>query len=200
MPRRPRGDDRAGDAAALAFLAVVVEHVGDVFLARGVEEVGRALAVLAHAHVERALGREGEAARRLVELHRGDADVHRHAVDAGDPGFGERGDHLRKAPRVEHEARRLLAGLGPLASGGNGVGIAVESVDRRPALEDRAGVSAGAERGVDNEVAGPRVERGDHLVEEDGDVRRTHFLRPLAASAWNLRHEALARSSCGPIA
>ena len=44
------------------------------------------------------------------------------------------------------------------------------------------------------------LERFDHLVEENGNMRRGHLRLPLAASAWNRRHEALARSSCGPIA
>ena len=40
--------------------------------------------LLRHAHVERAVGLEGEAALGLVELHGGDADVEHDAVDRGD--------------------------------------------------------------------------------------------------------------------
>ena len=36
---------------------------------------------LRHAHVERPVGAEGEAALGLVELHRGDADVEHDAVE-----------------------------------------------------------------------------------------------------------------------
>ena len=36
---------------------------------------------LRHAHVERAVTQEGEAALGLVDLHGGDADVEHHAVD-----------------------------------------------------------------------------------------------------------------------
>jgi hypothetical protein len=67
---RAGGDNRAGDPAALALLAVGVEDVGDRALVRLVQEVRGARPVLAHAHVERALGGKREPAPRLVELHR----------------------------------------------------------------------------------------------------------------------------------
>src|SRR5260370_28380541 len=46
-----------------------------------------------HAHVERPSLAEGEAARRIVELRRGDAEVHQRAV------------HLAEPEPVEHRAR-----------------------------------------------------------------------------------------------
>ena len=53
-------------------------------------DVGRARAVTAHAHVERTVVAERKAARGLVELHRRDAEVEHDAVDrrrAADDGF-----------------------------------------------------------------------------------------------------------------
>jgi hypothetical protein len=58
--QRAGGDDRAGDAARLALLAIVIEHVGDRRIRRGVEEIGGAFAFLAHPHVERAVGEKAK--------------------------------------------------------------------------------------------------------------------------------------------
>jgi hypothetical protein len=50
--------------------------------------------------------------------------------------------------------------------------------DQRPrradALGDQAGVAAGAERAVDHDVAGARVERVDQLARQHGDVGLGH--------------------------
>jgi len=184
---RPGGDDRAGDAPALPLLAVLVEHVGDLFLARAVEEVCGAFARLAHSHVERAVGGEREAALGLVELHRRDADVHHHGVyrrDAHAPHFLR---HQREALRMEAK-HPLVAGFQVRALLDRG-GIAVERVDTRAGLQQRLAVPARAESGVDDHVAGLRPQRRDHLVEEDRDVRRGH-LRFAFASASSLRHSA----------
>ena len=77
-----RLDDGARDRAGAALLAVVVEDVGEFRFRRLVDEVGGARALALHAHVERAVAAEREAALRLVELHGGDADVEHDAVDA----------------------------------------------------------------------------------------------------------------------
>ena len=80
-----RGDDRARNPARLGLLAIMIEHVRDLVFVGTVDEVGCALAVLAHAHVERTVGLEGEAALGQIELHRGDADIEGdsvHLVDA----------------------------------------------------------------------------------------------------------------------
>src|SRR3546814_19576868 len=56
--QRPRGDDRARDAARLALVAIMIEDVGDLVLVGAVEPVGGAFAFLRHAHVERAIDRK----------------------------------------------------------------------------------------------------------------------------------------------
>jgi hypothetical protein len=66
------------------LLAVVVDDVGELALAAPVHHVGGALALLFHAHVERAVGAEGEAALGPVELHGGHADVQGDAVGGVD--------------------------------------------------------------------------------------------------------------------
>ncbi len=76
-----RLDDGAGNGARLALLAEQENDVGEVALARGGDHVGRVRAGCAHAHVERTVEAEREAARRLIELHGGDAEIEHDAVD-----------------------------------------------------------------------------------------------------------------------
>ena len=82
--RRPVGDDGAGDAPRGALFAIVIEDVGDGLLVLLGEDVGRGAALVLHAHVERRVVAQGEAARGFVELHGGDADVEHDAVEPGD--------------------------------------------------------------------------------------------------------------------
>ena len=77
-----RGDDGAGDGARIAFLAEDVDDVGEIGLGGLRHHIRRGRAVMAHPHVERAAEPERKAALGLIELHRGDADVHHDAVDA----------------------------------------------------------------------------------------------------------------------
>ena len=54
---------------------------GEIALRCGVHQIGGAHAFPAHAHVERSVVAEREAALRLVELHRRDAEIEQDAVD-----------------------------------------------------------------------------------------------------------------------
>ena len=82
---------------------------------------------------------------------------------------------------------------------GDRIGIAVERIDARAALQQRPAVPARAERGIDDHVARLRSQRRDHLVEEDGDVRRGH-LRFAFTSASSLRHSACCPAQAASIA
>ena len=63
-------DDGAGDRAGAALVAQVEEDVGEVRIVFPVDDVGGGGSVLAHAHVERTVALEREAALGVVELHR----------------------------------------------------------------------------------------------------------------------------------
>ena len=166
---RPGGDDRPGDAARLRLLAIMEEDVGDLGFVGAVDEVGGARPVLAHPHVERPVGLEGEAALGLVELHRGDADIERDAVDRVDVAVGKRLTHPGETLRHKRQA---LPARGQRLAIPDRFGIAIESEDAgRPFVEDGLGVSARAERAVDMGLAGGDGERLDDIVDEDGDVR-----------------------------
>ena len=76
-------------AAGPRLLAIVLEDAGDLGLVGLVEEFGGGQPRLAHAHVERTVGLEGEAAVRPIELHRRDADIEGDGVDVPDATFSQ---------------------------------------------------------------------------------------------------------------
>ena len=125
-----------------------------------------------HAHVERAVEAEAEAALGVVDLRRRDAEVEQHAVDLRDAERGERRRHRRERGVVDREAR-----IGGERGVGRGAGdrlrVAVErdqAALRRQPLEDRARVAAAAERAVDIDAVGIGDERIDRFVQQNGQV------------------------------
>jgi hypothetical protein len=133
------------------------------------DDVGGASAFGAHSHVERTVLAKRESALRAVELDRGHAEVGQDAVGPRGALEGaieiaevrfEEGDAIAK-PRETLPRRR------------QGLGIAVESeeADPRTALEERGGVAAGTERGVDEEAAPLGREDPNDVVEKNGNVQ-----------------------------
>ena len=142
-------DDRPGDARREPLLAVHPQDPRELALVVGVEHVRRGLAGRGvHAHVERRVGRVGEAALALVELQRRDAEVHEHALDA------------RDAQPVEHVVDLVVDGVHageavterrqPSAGELERLRVAVQADDPdvRERLQDALGVAAHAERRV----------------------------------------------------
>ena len=76
-----RRDDGAGDRAGMPLLAKLEDDVGEIALGCPRHHIGGARPLAAHPHVERPVEPEREAALRLVELHRRDADIEHDAVD-----------------------------------------------------------------------------------------------------------------------
>jgi len=184
---RARGDDGARDAARPALLTIAIDDVGDVAFVGAVEPFARGHARLAHAHVERAVGLERKTACPLVELHRGDSDVERHAVDSIDAAVGELRIEVAEAA-LDHFERACAPGF-ERAARGHRVGIAIDADHMRACGEQRPAVPARAERPVDMALTLLRRERGDDLVDQHGDmgvagdmaVGRAHFFFSAAA-------------------
>nr|RAV91232.1 hypothetical protein DBT45_09165 [Aerococcus tenax] len=65
----PRLHDRLGDGARPLLLAIDGDDAGKIGLVEGVDDIGGRKPLAAHAHVERTVLLEGEAAFRLIELH-----------------------------------------------------------------------------------------------------------------------------------
>jgi hypothetical protein len=63
-------DDRTGDRAGMALFAQGADNGGKVARRRALHHVSRRGPVATHAHVERPVVAEREAAFRLIELHR----------------------------------------------------------------------------------------------------------------------------------
>ncbi len=61
---RARLDDGAGDGARMTLLAEQENDIGEIALARAGDDIGRARALAAHAHVERPVEAEGKSALR----------------------------------------------------------------------------------------------------------------------------------------
>ena len=94
---------------------------------------------LAHPHVERPVLLEGEAARGLVELHRGDADVEHDAVERRMPGL--RGDAVERPEGAGAQVEPAGEVAGPGFGAGERLGVAVDADHqgrRRPRAAPRA--------------------------------------------------------------
>ncbi len=172
----------------MALLAKLAQQRGQLGLGQGVDEVGRRRAPIvspprAHAHVERPVGAEREAAPGLVELERRDAEVEHHAIECCHPPPGEVVEQVAEVPLREVQPARV--GGGERRAAGDGVGVAVEREDGAAAVEQRRRVAAAAEGAVEDPRARPRRQMLQHLVEQDGDVAAhgTPFPDLAAASA-----------------
>ena len=82
-----------------------------------------------HAHVERRVGAEREAPTGLVQLVRGDAEVHQHADDrVGADEVGVTDQHVSQlAEGRVHDADATLELGESLRGGGSGIGVSVDA-------------------------------------------------------------------------
>jgi hypothetical protein len=162
-------------------MAVGVDEVGELLLRPAVHHVrGRLLLPPVHAHVQGTVGLEAEAALRLVELDRRDAQVQEHAVR---PLATQPLGDLAEVAGLETDAGTVLVedAAGPLQR----LGVAVEA--QEPAVG-----GAGAQEGprvapqshgpVHPETPRPHCEELQRLVEENADVTRIRSHTPPGAS------------------
>ncbi len=176
----PATQDGGRDPARLTLVAVELEDMGQRPVVPGIDDVGGGHALIAHPHVQRPVAHEGEAALGLIQLHGRDADVEDGAVQLGLAAFLERLGQAREWGADQLEAIREVArhGLGERLHRR----VAIQRHDLGPALEDGAGVAAGSEGGVDDDIARLGGERLDHLGQQDGRVRRGHAAPPALAA------------------
>ena len=175
---RPRGadrrlgarlDDGARDAARVALLAEDENDIGEIAFARAGDHIGRARALAAHAHVERPVEAEREAALGPIELHGGDAEVEHHAVDRVEAGAVRDAVEIGEAVFDQREpATRRLHQVGAKRDCRL---VAVDADDFAVrGGEDGAGIAAGAESGVDIDAAVVNVEEVDGGAAEHRNV------------------------------
>src|SRR4051812_24472395 len=92
----------------MALLAEDIDDVGEIRLRCRSDYIGGARPVLAHAHVERSVEAEREAALGLIELHRRHADIHYDAIDLRRT---LRGAHLGQIGKAILDQRETTARL-----------------------------------------------------------------------------------------
>ena len=163
--------------ARMPLLAEDIDDVGEIGFRRARDDVGRGRAGLAHPHVERTVETEREAALGLVELHRGDADIHHDAVDGID---ALRRTDLGEIGKAVLDQRQPARGaFDQLEAAGNRRAVAIDRDDAGSRhIQDRAAVAAGAEGGVDIDAAIARARDLDRLAAEHGDMtRRAELMR-----------------------
>ena len=124
---------------------------------------------MAHPHVERAAEPEREAALGLIELHRGNADVHHDAIDGG--GAFRGADLGEVGEAVLDQGQPAVRPVDQIEPAGNRRPVAVDADDAGSRdIEDRAAVAAGAEGRVDIDAAVTGREHLDRLAAENGDM------------------------------
>src|SRR5271157_6030808 len=161
-------DDGAGDAARGALLAEMEEHIGDCRLVLVAQNVSGGPTLASHAHVERRVETQREAALGLIELHRRDADVENDAVDRRDAEFPY--DRVEVAePRLD-DAEPAAGKRDEAGAGANGRRVAVERDDARASVDQRARIAAGAEGSVDHDSALARPKRLESFGKQNRDV------------------------------
>jgi hypothetical protein len=162
--------DGMSEAVRVRKFAVGGEDGGEPFEGIGVEDVGGGeLGGAVHAHVEGLIVEaEGEAAVWFVEVVRGDAEVGKDAVDGGLVVEEEEVGEEAEVGIDEGEA-------GVVECVGHGVVVMVEGEELTVApklVEDKGGVSTGAEGEVYVDAVGSDVESLHGLLEEYGEVVR----------------------------
>ena len=174
-PLSPASNKRLCNRYSKPFFPIVAYHLCKVALIGAGQKIRGALAAgRVHAHVQRAVEAKAEAARRVVDLRRANAQVEQHAVDlrrCRAPASARR--MLREAGVMDREARVLDACIAR-ARRRHRVRVAVEGdqpARARQPRQQRARVAAAAEGAVDVDAVGVRDERVDRFVQQDGGVR-----------------------------
>ena len=170
LERRPLApsDHRPGDPARRPLLAVPIENVGERGLVGLVDQLGGADPLPGHAHVERPVGGEGEAALRILELVRRQAEIEHDAVETRDARIAEQLRHVAEAAGEHGEPGFPGGQPAPPCDRGR---VAVEREHATGAgRQDRPGVAAGAEGRVQIDAARAHGERRQHLRQKHRDV------------------------------
>ena len=164
-----RFDDGARDTARMTLFTQDENDIGEVALARRVDDIGRARARTRHAHVERPVETEREAALRGIELHGGDAEVEHHAVDFRETGVAR--DVVEIGETIFDQRQPAARRLHQVRTQRDGALVAIDAdhlaVGRG---QDGARIAAGAESGVDIDAAVTNIEELDRGAAEHGNV------------------------------
>src|SRR5690606_26574416 len=164
-----RSDDRACDASRQALLAQAPQHVGDLALIGARKPIRDAFAtVRIHAHVERTVGLETEAARGLVELWRRHAEIEQHAVEPVARGIPV--PEIREARPADAYAR-IVAEPGLRIRDRDRIAVDEQQTPFRPEpFEQASRVAAAPVGAVEIDAIGAHVESIERLLEQYRNV------------------------------
>src|SRR5262249_31706673 len=165
----PARDNGPGDRPGPLLLAECADDGGKLALGQLIDEVACGRAGAAPAHVETAVLAEGEAALRLVELHGGDAEIERHAVDRSNSFPLGNVAHLGVAAEHEFQPAGKIRFEDLGESDGAWIAVDGEHVATRR-LKEPAAITTGPERSIDEVLAVARLERLNDFGEHHGNV------------------------------
>src|ERR1700730_9146419 len=158
-----------GDTAGRTFLAEMVKNIGQGRFPGGIDKVRGSRPLAVHAHIERAVGLEGKAARRVVDLHGRHAYVEHSAVERKKPTLPRR--LVEPCKSLLYKTKPPLRFGHEAGSAGNCGRVAIERETLGVGLgEQSLRVAAGAECGVEIKSALARSERGHDFVTKHGNV------------------------------
>ena len=195
-----RALDGAGDGAGMPLLAEARDDIGELTRGGLRHHVGGARPKTAHAHIERTVGAEREAALGRVELHRRDAKVEDDAIDRVMAEAASDSSQIGKPVLDQYQAaagRLDQSRVDQISPERNGALIAVDA-DHMTVRggKDGAGKSAGAEGRIDIHTARTHGEIFNRLTHEHGNV--TSQSASDSARAAAAPHHP--RAPCGPSA
>ena len=166
----PASHKRLCNPSSKPFFPIVADHLRELALIGAGQEVRGGLAAgRVHAHVQRRIEAETEAARRVVQLRRADAQVEQHALQLRDAERRELLAHRGKAGMHQSQPR-----IDECRARGDGLRVLVEGdqpAARRQPGEDRARMPAAAEGAVHVHPVVRMQQRIHGFVQKNGGVR-----------------------------
>ena len=152
-------DDIAGNAARVAFFAVLEQDSGDLLGLEIIDGIGGARSRLTHAHVERCVAVIGKPAFGIVKLEARDTQIHQYAVDLAtlEPVW-----KITKIALNQLKVCKVFA-THPFER----VRVLIDPDHARARLKQQSRVARTAERRIDDQLAGTRLEHFQHLERHD---------------------------------
>ena len=173
---RPASPRRSGgDPPAESLLPELIDQIGQVLGREAVDQVGRggAAGIGVEPHVQRPVGREAEPPALPGELVRRKAQIQEHPSHPIDRQFLQHPAHLGIS-RVDERHRKIADRL-PGQFQHCRVPVQPDDPPGLPhPARQRRGMTSAADRPVEKDRALPRGQPGQHLIEQDGPMERSH--------------------------
>jgi hypothetical protein len=157
--------NHAGNAPGMALLTEKIENARQIAGLQPIDDVSRAWTRTRHPHIKWTILLKGEAAFCLVDLHRRYTNVENNAV-----GSAEQRDLVQGRESTLHEGQATGIFHFHLAASFDGRRVAIDRSNRSASFENAFCVAPCTEGTIDYQLTFCRLERRDHLVEQNRDV------------------------------